>query len=366
MTNSPTSQINATRPRAHARIALALFLGMTLFFVAITFSPLKSGFADAADRGPGDIQLYRAEVDRVHAGESYYDAAAVELRERGYPRASVFNWRTPLPVWIVGQLSDIGTANAILGGLGYVLVCLSFHLLAQEAGVRQAALGALLLVGAIMPCLLGDLVVMSELWSGVLIALSAVCFGIQRTTAGVVAAVAALFFRELAAPYVLVCLALAAGGRRYRELALWAAGLAAYAAFFGAHVWQVLPRASGADIAQVHGWIRFGGAGFLISTAQMNAFLIVLPQWVSAIYLPAVLAGCATWNTPAGRRIGWTIALYAIAFSAVGNDFNQYWGSMTAPLYCLAACRLPATIRQWWTAAQFLPLSGGNRLATPG
>lgn len=366
MTAGTTTHLDTSTSRTRARVALALFLLVALFFVAITFSPLKSGFADAADRGPGDIPLYRAEVERIHAGESYYDAAATELRQRGYPTRSVFNWRTPLPVWLVGRLSDIRIANVVLGALGFLLVCLSFHLLAEEAGIRQATLGGLLLVGAILPCLLGDLVVMSELWSGVLIALSAICFGIHRTIPGVLAGVAALFFRELAAPYVLVCLALAAGGRRHRELAMWAVGLAAYVCFFGMHVWQVLPRASGDDIAQMHGWIRFGGAGFLISTAQMNAFLLLLPQWVTAVYLAAALAGCATWNTPVGRRIGLTIALYAIAFSTVGNDFNQYWGSMTAPLYCLAACRFPGTIRGWWTAAQVSGFSASKRLTVPG
>jgi len=164
---------------------------------------------------------------------------------------------------------------------------------------------------------------------------------------------AALFFRELAAPYCVVCVILACGGRRYRELSLWGLGLVAYAAFFAAHVWQVLPRAGGHDLAQMHSWIRFGGAGFLISTAQLNVYLLLLPQWVTALYLTGVLLSASTWNTAGGRWIALTIAVYAILFSGVGNDFNQYWGSITAPLYCLAAGRLPSTLGQLWKAATF-------------
>ena len=37
--------------------------------------------------------------DRIRAGEGYYQVAAEELVERGYPTRSVFNWRTPLPMW---------------------------------------------------------------------------------------------------------------------------------------------------------------------------------------------------------------------------------------------------------------------------
>jgi hypothetical protein len=81
------------------------------------------------------------------------------------------------------------------------------------------------------------------------------------------AGVAALFFRELAAPYVLVCIGLAASDRRWRELAWWTAGLAAYAVFFAVHVWHVLPRISPEDTAHSAGWIQFGGAAFLWRSA---------------------------------------------------------------------------------------------------
>jgi hypothetical protein len=68
-----------------ARGALAGTAAVTLFFIAITLSPLASGFADAPSRGPNDIQLYRAEIERIRGGDGYYDAAAKELHDRGYP-----------------------------------------------------------------------------------------------------------------------------------------------------------------------------------------------------------------------------------------------------------------------------------------
>jgi hypothetical protein len=343
-----------------ARITLALFFVATAFFIAITLSPLHSGFADAPSRGPGDVALYRAEVDRVRQGESYYEAAAAELRERGYPTRNVFNWRTPLPVWLIGKLPNIEFVQALLCATGLVLLCLSFKLLAEQAGVKQALLGVFLLGGALLPCVLGDLVVMSELWCGELIALSAVAFALERTRLGVVAAIGALFFRELAAPYVLVCLALAGWERRYRELARWGIGLAAYAVFYAVHLSHVLPRITPADIAHADGWLRFGGAGFLISTVQMNAYLLLLPQWITAVYLGCALVGCAAWNTPAGRRISIPIVVYAIAMSLVGHDFNQYWGSVTAPLMCLAAARFPLRFAQLWRAAEGGPLMTGG------
>ncbi len=208
--------------------------------------------------------------------------------------------------------------------------------------------------------MLGDLLVMPELWAGVLIALSAVLFGLNRRAAGVLAGLAALFFRELAAPYVLVCLVLTIYERRWRELGWWTAGLAAYVVFLANHVSQVLPRIHPDDVAHASGWIQFGGGGFLISTVQMNGYLLVLPQWVAAVYLGCTLLGCVGWRSLAGLRIGLTISAYAAAFCIVGHDFNQYWGSLIAPLYCLGAARFPGVILELWRAAG--RSSGAERL----
>ena len=356
MQETPTITETKTS-RWHARAALAVFAAATLFFVAVTLSPLKSGFADAADRGPGDIGLYTSEVQRIRDGQSYYDAVAAELHERGYPTRSAFNWRTPLPVTLIAALPELAMAKVLLGLACAALVWLTFTFVADNASLAEGLFAAVLLLGALLPCLIGELLVMPELWSGVFVALSAVCLALGRRGWGVACGVVALFFRELAAPYVMVCMALALAARRPRELAGWLLGLAAYGVFYANHLAHVLPRISADDVAHASGWIRFGGACFLISTAQMNAFLLIVPQWVTAIYLGLALAGATAWRTSAARPIGLSIAVYAIAFSVAGHDFNQYWGSMIAPLLCLGVCRAPLELRRWWRAAS-------ERLAT--
>jgi len=353
-----TAALPHPEPRSSRRdaiVTLALFLLTAAFLVAISLSPLAEGFADAANRGPGDLDLYSAEVTRIHAGESYYDAAAAELSARGYPMRSVFNWRTPLPVRLIAALPEPLMASVLLVAISLALVVLSFALLADEGGVTQGFAGVLLLSGALLPCFLGEPVLLSELWAGVLIALSAVCFARDHRQIGLAVGLAALFFRELAAPFALVCLAMAASERRYRELALWSIGLAAYAGFYAWHISQVLPRIPSEAHAHTDGWLRLGGAGFLIATTQMNAYLLLLPQWITAIFLAAALLGAATWNTPGGRLIGFTIAAYTVSFALVGQDFNQYWGCITAPLLCLAAARAPFVLRDCWRLATQSP-----------
>jgi hypothetical protein len=50
--------------------------------------------------------------------------------------------------------------------------------------------------------------------------------------------------------------------------------------------------------------------------------------------------------------IGLSVAVYAIAFSIAGHDFNQYWGSQIAPLLCLPAARSWTVVRQLWRDAR--------------
>ena len=106
--------------------------------------------------------------------------------------------------------------------------------------------------------------------------------------------------------------------------------------------------------------MRFGGAGFLISTVQMNIWLLLAPQWLSALYLVAALVGAASWSSPAGKRIAWGVVLYAVAFSVAGQAFNQYWGSLTAPLMALSAAAAPAGFVRLWRAANLGRTAAAN------
>jgi len=324
-------------------------------------------------RGAGDVALYRAEVERIHHGQGYYRAAAAELTARGYPTQSVFNWRTPLPIWLLGKL-PLALGKALLGALSLALMLMAFAALAREENVNRGTgseasgeIGsrlrrhglpvacALLLTGPLMPTVLGDLFVMPVLWAGVLIALSVCAYGVDRPGLGVVLGLAAVFFRELALPYCLVCVAMAWWQGRRAERVAWALGLLAWLAFFGWHCWYVSGLIAPGARSHQQGWIQCGGAGFVIATVRMNAYLLLFPQWVTAIYLVAALVGLAGWSTPLGTRIGLSTCVFLAAFALVGQSFNQYWGSLMAPLLCFGVARFPASLGDLWRAAALPP-----------
>jgi hypothetical protein len=361
ITTDADPHASTTKSTAFARfspcVARAVLLVAAMALVtgaAITFSPLKSGFADVSRNRPGDVPLYRAEVDRIAKGERYYTAAAAELTQRGYPTRSIFNWRTPLPMWLIGRLPDAVLGKALLAGLSGLLILAGFVWVEREASTRQALAVALALTGILMLTIVGDLFVMPVLWSGVLIALSIAAFGLGRERLGVVAGIAALFFRELAALYCVVSWLLDAWHRRWRLVAGWTLGMAAYAVFYAVHIWHVSPLVDATARAHDESWLQLGGAAFVISTAQMNAYLLVVPQWISAVCLVLAVLGLASWNTAAGERIGLTMAAYMMVLTLVGQPFNQYWGCLYAPLVCFGLARAPAAVRDllaasgWW------------------
>jgi hypothetical protein len=348
-----------------AKIVLVVTLFTVVLFTWISVSPLASGFADKPSRGAGDVELYQAEARRIAAGQSYYEAAASELRARGYPTTSLFNWRTPLPVWLLGKLPSELAGRLVIGGLAALALVLAYYITARDEDRTTAILSALLLVGALMPAWLSEVYVMPVVWAGVLIALSVCLYAMNLRAWAFGVGLAAMFVRELAAPYCVICFLLAMKDRQRREVMAWLAGFALYAIFYVWHARQVMTLVGPNEPVQAASWLQFGGAAFVISLAQMNAYLLLLPQWLTAIYLALALIGFAGWNTATGQRAGLTVCAFVVLFAFVGQPINQYWGALMAPLLCLGVAHAPAALSDVFNRAietsQISPAA-----ATPG
>src|SRR5262245_28154321 len=163
-----------------ARCVLAITAVTITWFVTISLSANAIDYAAHPRGGHGDIELYQAEIRRIHQGEGYYQAANAELRPRGYPVRSVFNWRTPLPMWLLGVLPSDAAGRALIGLLAAALVAIAVHVMAGEANARVGIFCGVLLIGALMPCWLKDTYVMPVVWAGVLIGLSVCAYAIDR------------------------------------------------------------------------------------------------------------------------------------------------------------------------------------------
>jgi hypothetical protein len=303
----------------------------------------------------GDVALYRAEVDRIHAGENYYLVAAEELPRRGYPTRSVFNWRTPLPMWLIGNMPFIVLGKVLLCALGFLTLVLTFVTASRENPrlFQRMVPMAVLMFGPLLPCFIGDVFVMPIVWAGVFMMLSLCAYGLKRPYWGATAGLAAVFFRELALPYCLLAAGLALWQRRRGELAVWIAGLAGWAVFYGLHCWLVTQLITPDATAHSEGWVQFGALPFVLATVQMNFCLYLMPSWITVLYFAAAMLGLAGWHSDMGLRTGLCVCMYGVAFSIAGHEFNRYWGLLVTMPICVGVVRAPASLAELWEAGKW-------------
>jgi hypothetical protein len=304
-------------------------VAMALLLAAVVFRAPVAVPGDAV-AGAGDAASYARIVERMRGGEPYYAAAHEVLMADGYGTRSVFNWRTPAWPVLLAALPP-GGGQGVLAVLALAGLALTFRML-REAGLGAAGVSTLAVVLSAGALLAPEAALFPEVAAGLLILVSVAAYGTGRRWLGLFAAVLALFIRELAAPYVLVCVVLAIREYRWQKFAAWGGALLAYAAYFGWHWWKLLGQLGTMERAYGKEWIAFGGLDFVLATAGFIGLWSLGPDWLPAVLLPLALLGLWAW--PRGRALA-TVGVYLAAFLVVGKPFNIYWGAVYTPVLML-------------------------------
>jgi hypothetical protein len=280
-----------------------------------------------------DVKTYAAMIERLQAGEPYYEAVGAELRKGNYATWPLVNWRTPLHFSMVAYLG-VRPSGTLL-----TIVALTAVALATLAGLRESisrGIAFLLFVmGAMLPALMSRPggVVLPEVWAGALIGASLGCYENRWWRAGAYVGVLAVFIRELAAPYGLLCGMLALRVRRMQEWRIWVVGGSLYVVYYGFHVWQASTHVQPGDVVNAQSWVQFLGLPFLLHTLNRYGWLLLLPPACTAIALGLAMLAWAAPSMPSQLRAA-SVA-YAALFLIVGQPFDVYWGLLTAPIWGL-------------------------------
>ncbi len=248
-------------------------------------------------------------------------------------------------MWLIGKLPNETMGRLLIGALAVLLLALSMAVIVREGSTVRGLICGLLMSGALLPGWLEQIYVMPEVWAGILIALSICAYGLRRSGWGIAFGLSAVVVARISC--TLLRHLPGAGPQRSplaRTVVVVRRAGSVYLVFYAWHAHHVLSLMEAGDHAHPNGWLQFGGAPFVIAVSQMNAYLLLLPQWVSAIYLPLAMLGFAGWNTATGVRAGLTASAFVILFAFIGQPFNQYWGSMVAPLLTLGVAQAPLTI----------------------
>ncbi len=339
------------RRGAAAAWLLAYVLALVVCLVAVQSGRSINSLARTLPTTRGDIRLYWDVVHRVERGETYYAAMHAELTRQGYPTASVFNWRTPPVLWLMARLPEPTDGTTLILCAAAALITAAFFAQRTGSGDVTAYAGGFLTLGAVLPAFVSDVCILPVEWGAVCAGLSLCCFARNRAGLAVLLGTLAAFFSELTLGYALLMAAMAAWNGQRRELLLWSAGLLTFAGWFCWHAAMVSRTVGIPDVVDARAWLQFGGLPFLIATAQMNCWLLPLPSWLAAIYLPTALLGLAHWHSGTGRRCTLFAGSYCVLFLCVGQPFNQYWGLLLAPPLAWGAVRAPCVLWDLWFVA---------------
>ena len=312
--------------RTTARWILA---GLLLLLAAALWRPLpRHGVDIPLERT--DSSLYDAVIDRLAHGEPYYQALGTELRARGYPSASVFNWRPPT-LWMALARAPLA-ARVVLVVMIVALVVATMRMFSRASG-EVLLLAVLSEIGAAATALTPLGFVLQETWAGNAVALSALAYARGRVGVGTGLGLAALFTREIVAPYVALCMFLALRARRWRELAVWSCGVAVWLVTYALHAAAAMQAMQPGDLAHPS-WVQLGGLPFVMATIGFGGWLYLMPPWVAAI--ACVLLVAALWAPAKADHVKGMVAVYIVFFAVVGQPFNQSWGLLTAPTWAIA------------------------------
>jgi len=245
-----------------------------------------------------------------------------------------------LLAWVLGNVSEIvGRAIAIL--LSLVTVCVWVSILGEELQFGKVFAGSFLFLGAPIYSLSADVYLAHEFWTGTLICVSILFYARGWRYLAFTAGLLALFIRELALPFVIVMLLLSLYEKKHKEAAVWILGIIAFSIMMVIHYFNVKEVMPPDRIYSYARWVTLGGWKFVLSTASVHPYLLLLPSWIAAVLVPLMLLGLTGWKGPLGLRMGLTVGIYMFIFLFVGQTFNLYWGSLYVNLLFPGLLYLP-------------------------
>lgn len=313
-------------------------------------APTEEAEAEESERDE-DLAFYDRVIERVAAGENYYDFVVAEQRERDYPVHPGVAVRLPTLAYVHAWLGEPGMiALAVL--LMAACVWAWWKRLGDEPGgepVRRVG-AALMLMGGSLG-LNRYYFVLHELWAGMLIALA---FGLHRPgrwKGALAVAAMALAVREHALPFVLLIGAMAVWRRDWKEAAAWTALVLVFLAAMAWHLSLVAPHVLASD-RESPDWLVLRGLSGWLGNVVLSSNLRFLPHELAGPLVLLMLLGWAGWRSPAGTTGTLLYAGYGLAFMLAGRANNFYWGAVVAPAMFVGLAFLPMALKSLWRAAR--------------
>ena len=339
--------------RGRAALVLALLL-LLLVGAAASVGGAPSPRLAAAATTQTDTALYRAIIADMRAGEPYYPAAAHELRRGHYPLRPFVTFRLPTTAWAYARLG--GGAMEVAQWLLMAAVILAWARRARLALPRATFVLFLLLIGLGPIGLVQPTVgLFPETWAAMLLALAIALDRPGGSRWAMLAGLAALLFRELALPMVLLFAALALARREWRAAIGWGATLLLFAIVMALHATAVSQVVRPDDLPSP-GWSGLLGPGFALRGLAMSTTAILLPIVAAALLFALSLFGWLSSQADWAPRAAAMIVGYVALLALFARPDTFYWALMAAPLSLAGLAFVPAAITDLARALRGVPV----------
>jgi hypothetical protein len=331
-------------PRNSCLALLVLFL--LTFATSITLSPdrfqVTAPPASAAETAEkiSDTKLYKFIANSVRRGENYYVAAVREHRQHNFPLKPSVTVRLPTLAWMTATLGPTLTQMAMFGLIALVTLSWMVALRSIAAPVLRSVVFCVIVLSS-MALTSATPLIFHETWAGMLIAASIALRRPDQYVASIITGLAAVLFRELALPYLIMMALFAAHARSWRETMGWCSAIAIAGVCFYLHAATVTAMLQPGDLAS-QGWNGLGGWAFFVSAVQETNPIGLLPTWFAQLMVPLSLFGWMAWRSHYGLCVSGFLLGYAVALMVFARIENTYWALLISPLLLAGLGFVPA------------------------
>lgn len=339
-----------SRPRA-----MMLLAALVAILAAATWSPagaptpkLRSSPAEQSD-----LQLYRDIIDGVAKGGGYYEVAAEELRQGGYPLKPFITFRLPTHASIyamIGERQMVGLVWALCLGLTVAW----WIKLRRQLPIPLLGLALVFLAGGIGGLLQPQTGLFHESWAALLLALMVAVHRPDRYWPAIILGASALMVRELALPMILAMGCLAVIARRWREAAAWGIVVLLFGLYLSVHALWVSQVVLPGD-PYSPGWSGLNGLQFALKSVGKVTFGIRLPDALTIGLLTLSLFGWISVKAGWALRAFVMVAGYVAMVAIFARADTFYWALLAAPLAFVGLAFVPKALADLAKAVRQTP-----------
>jgi hypothetical protein len=344
-------------PRLWAALVLALVIALCVLGnireTGMTHVQGATSKAMKSNGLVGDHALYYEISERLKKGEPYYQAAAAEQRENGYPTKPFMTMRWPTHAYL---LAFFGEKLLIYLGLaiGAISIFLWRNRLAKDRDLPcYARLAAFIMIpNIIMLMAFRQWIYLHETLCAVLICLALALYRPDRQWPALLIMACAMAIREFAVPVAMIFGIAALWDRNWRAAGGWLLLGLVYLGLMALHIHQVSLVSLPTDRVSP-GWTSSAGWVAYTSFVHNLSIFRYLDGWVTALLVPLSLLGWAAWKSRLGT-IGFLVQiLFVILLAGLARANNFYWAIMVIPTLFIGLIFVPSALYQLYQSLRY-------------